>query len=150
MIWRVYNYANFKSQPFIETAIINKAYEMLLMHHYQFFQNNLSGKIASQISTLRDKYVSFHDRIFHGSLYCLSTILITLVIFFNIHTHLALANLAWLSISMPLIFLTKKKQFFLAKDSTAIRQKITGLLNDGISNISNVLFFTNFVACVKS
>ena len=65
------------------------------------------------------------------------------MIFFNIHTHLALANLAWLSISMPLIFLTKKKQFFLAKDSTAIRQKITGLLNDGISNISNVLFFTN-------
>jgi len=143
MIWRVYNYANFKSQPLIETDIINKAYEMLLTHHYSFFQNNLSGKIASQISTLRDKYVSFHDRIFHGSLYCLLTILITLIVFFNINTNLALVSLIWLSISMPLIFLSKKKQFFLAKDSSAIRQKITGLLNDGISNISNVLFFTN-------
>jgi ATP-binding cassette subfamily B protein len=48
MIWRVYNYGDYKSQPFIEANIINKAYSMLLEHNYQFFQNNLSGKTASQ------------------------------------------------------------------------------------------------------
>ena len=71
MIWRVYNYGDYKSQPFIEANIINKSYSMLLEHNYQFFQNNLSGKTASQIATLRDKYVSIHDHIFHGFTYCI-------------------------------------------------------------------------------
>ncbi len=143
MIWRVYNYGDYKSQPFIEANIINKAYSMLLEHNYQFFQNNLSGKTASQIATLRDKYVSIHDHIFHGFAYCVLTILITLVIFFNVHQSIAFANLLWLAISVPVMFYSKKKIFFLSKNSTEARQKITGLLNDSIANISTVLHFAN-------
>jgi len=143
MIWRVYNYGDYKSQPFIEANIINKAYAMLLEHNYQFFQNNLSGKTASQIATLRDKYVSIHDHIFHGFTYCVLTILITLIIFFNVHQSVAIANLLWLAISIPAMFYSKKKIFSLSKNSTQAKQKITGLLNDSIANISNVLHFAN-------
>ena len=143
MIWRVYNYGDYKSQPFIEANIINKAYSMLLERNYQFFQNNLSGKTASQIATLRDKYVSIHDHIFHGFTHCILTILITLIIFFNVHQSIAIANLLWLAISIPLMFYSKKKIFFLAKNCNEARQKITGLLNDSITNISTVLYFAN-------
>jgi ATP-binding cassette subfamily B protein len=143
MIWRVYNYGDFRSQPFIEAQIINKAYAMLLMHNYNFFQNNLSGKTASQIATLRDKYISLHDRIFHGMFYGILTILVSLVIFFKVHFSLAFATLIWLLVAMPVFILSKKKQFILTKNSSALRQKITGLLNDGISNISTVLLFSN-------
>jgi ATP-binding cassette subfamily B protein len=143
MIWRVYNYGDYKSQPFIEANIINKAYAMLLEHNYQFFQNNLSGKTASQIATLRDKYVSIHDHVFHGFTYCVLTILITLIIFFNVHQSIAIANLLWLAVSVPVMFYSKKKIFFLSKNSTEAKQKITGLLNDSIANISNVLHFAN-------
>ena len=143
MIWRVYNYGDYKSQPFIEANIINKAYAMLLEHNYQFFQNNLSGKTASQIATLRDKYVSIHDHIFHGFTYCVLTILITLIIFFNVHQSIAIANLLWLAVSVPMMFYSKKKIFFLSKNSTEAKQKITGLLNDSIANISTVLHFAN-------
>ena len=143
MIWRVYNYGDYKSQPFIEANIINKAYAMLLEHNYQFFQNNLSGKTASQIATLRDKYVSIHDHVFHGFTYCILTILITLIIFFNVHQSIAIANLLWLAVSIPVMFYSKKKIFFLSKNSTEAKQKITGLLNDSIANISNVLNFAN-------
>jgi len=41
------------------------------------------------------------------------------------------------------MFYSKKKIFFLSKNTTEIRQKITGLLNDSISNISAVLHFAN-------
>ena len=143
MIWRVFNYGDYKSQPFIEANIINKAYAMLLEHNYQFFQNNLSGKTASQIATLRDKYVSIHDHIFQGFTYCVLTILITLIIFFNVHQSIAIANLLWLAVSIPVIFYSKKKIFFLSKNSTEAKQKITGLLNDSIANISTVLHFAN-------
>lgn len=112
MIWRVYNYGDFRSQPFIEAQIINKAYAMLLMHNYNFFQNNLSGKTASQIATLRDKYISLHDRIFHGMFYGILTILVSLVIFFKVHFSLALATLVWLLVAMPVFILSKKNNLF--------------------------------------
>ena len=41
------------------------------------------------------------------------------------------------------MFYSKKKIFFLSKNSTEARQKITGLLNDSIANISTVLNFAN-------
>jgi len=143
MIWRIYNYGDYRSQPLIEAQIINKSYAMLLTHNYEFFQNNLSGKTASQIATLRDKYISLHDRIFHGMLYGILTILVSLVIFFKVHFSLALATFIWLLVAMPVFILSKKKQFILTKNSSALRQKITGLLNDSISNISTVLLYSN-------
>ena len=80
---------------------------------------------------------------FHGFTYCILTILITLIIFFNVHQSIAIANLLWLAISIAAMFYSKKKIFSLSKNSTQAKQKITGLLNDSIANISNVLHFAN-------
>ena len=61
----------------------------------------------------------------------------------NVHQSVAIANLLWLAISIPAMFYSKKKIFSLSKNSTQAKQKITGLLNDSIANISNVLHFAN-------
>ncbi len=141
LAWRVANFADYKSQPHIETEIINQGYKMLLSHHFSFFQNNLSGKLASKISTLRDKYVSILDQFYFSLIWRSLTIIITLVIFFFVNSQLALGVGAWLIIFMPALFYTKIKGISLSDRSAKEKQHITGLINDGISNISNILFF---------
>jgi len=141
LAWRLANLADYKSQPKIEAEIINKSYEMLLFHNYQFFQNNLSGKIASKITALRDRYVYVFDCIHHQVIWQVLSIFITLSIFFSVHYQLAIGVSLWLIIFMPLMFWSKKKGLIYSEKSTAEKQKISGLVNDGIANIANVLFF---------
>ena len=139
--WRIANYGDYKSQPQIESAIINQGYEMLLNHNYQFFQNNLSGKIASKINALRDGYTSISDIIRFRLIWQIFGIFITLALLFSVHSTLAWSVTIWLMIFMPIMFLTKRKGLGYSEKSTLEKQKITGLINDGISNIASVLFF---------
>jgi ABC-type bacteriocin/lantibiotic exporter with double-glycine peptidase domain len=80
-VWRISNFADYKIQPKIEAEIINQGYSMLLSHRYSFFQNNLSGKIASKIVALRDRYIYIFDGIHHNLTWQLLSILITLAVF---------------------------------------------------------------------
>ena len=141
VVWRIANYADYKSQPQIEAEIVNQGYSMLLSHHYQFFQNNLSGKIASKIIAIRDKYVSILDIVMFGMVWRILSILITVILLFSVHSKLAIGVSLWLIIFMPIMFFTKKRGLKYSENTTAERQRISGLVNDGISNIANVLFF---------
>jgi ATP-binding cassette subfamily B protein len=139
--WRISNYGDYKSQPQIESEIINQGYEMLLTHDYRFFQNNLSGKIASKINALRDCYVGLSDIIRFRLAYQILGISITLALLFSVHYKLAWGVSLWLIIFMPAMFFAKKKGLVYSENSTLEKQKITGLINDSISNISSVLLF---------
>ncbi len=141
LAWRLANFGDYKSQPKIEAEIINQSYAMLLSHNYQFFQNNLSGKIASKITALRDRYVYIFDTIHHQLIWQVLSIFITLAIFFTVHLQLAMGVALWLLIFMPIMFWSKRKGLVYSEKSTAEKQKISGLVNDGIANIANVLFF---------
>jgi ATP-binding cassette, subfamily B, bacterial len=141
VVWRIANYADYKSQPQIEAEIVNQGYAMLLSHRYQFFQNNLSGKISSKIISLRDKYVNILDTLMFGMVWRILSIIIALALLFSVHLTLAVGSFLWLIIFMPVMFLSKRKGMTYSEKSTAEKQKITGLVNDSISNIANVLFF---------
>lgn len=143
IFWRFANYADYRSQPEIEAAIVNKSYEMLLSHDYRFFQDNLSGKLASKISALRDGYVGIFDGFVRQTLYFSASILIVLAMLFAVNLQLALGVLLWMVIFMPAMFLAKRKGFKLSASSTAQKQRISGLVNDSISNIANILLFNS-------
>ncbi len=140
--WRLSNFADYKAMPKIEAEIINKSYESLLFHDYQFFQNNLSGKTASKISNLRDCFARLFDCFHHQIIWQVLSILITLSIFFTVHFKLAIGATLWVIIFVPVMFFLKRKGLIYSQESTAQKQKISGLINDGISNIANVLFFS--------
>ncbi len=140
--WRFANWGDYQSQPKIEAEIINQSYKMLLNHNYHFFQNNLSGKVASKISALRDNYVAIFGNFQFAIIWQGLGILITLAILFSVHFKIAIGVTLWLIIFMPIIFFTKRKGLLYAQNSTSEKQKISGLINDGISNIANVLFFS--------
>ena len=49
-IWRLYNYWNLKSLPFMKADIINLTTRHLRGQSFTFFQNNLGGSISAKIS----------------------------------------------------------------------------------------------------
>lgn len=141
VVWRIANYADYKSQPKIEAQIIDKSYSMLLQHDYRFFQNNLSGKIASKITGIRDGYIRILDNFMFGLIWQVLSILIILALLFSVHSKLAIGVVFWLVIFMPLMFLLKIRGLKYSEKATAQKQRISGLVNDGVSNIASVLFF---------
>ena len=59
--WRTIGYLNCKFQPMIKKQIISETFNFVLGSSQQFFQDNLSGRISSQINTLADNI----ERILH-------------------------------------------------------------------------------------
>ncbi len=52
--WRGVEYINYKFQAVIKIQIISRTLNYALSSSHEFFQNNLSGRIANQITTLAD------------------------------------------------------------------------------------------------
>src|SRR3989338_5227626 len=55
--WRLIGYLNYKFQPAIKNKITSETFKFVLGSSQQFFQDNLSGRISSQISTLSENIV---------------------------------------------------------------------------------------------
>lgn len=143
VVWRISNVGEYKSQPQIEAEIINQSYAMLLAHNFGFFQNNLSGKLASKINSLRDCYRGICDIIRFRLIWQIVGIIVSLALLFSVHLILAWVVIIWLIVFMPIVLITKRKGFYYSQNSTAKKQEISGLINDGIANIANVLFFSS-------
>lgn len=52
--WRTLGYLNYKYEAVIKNQMISQTFEYVLGGSHQFFQDNLSGRIADQITTLAD------------------------------------------------------------------------------------------------
>src|SRR3990167_10353086 len=63
--WRTIGYLNCKFQPVIKNQIISETFNFVLGSSHQYFQDNLSGRISSQINALADNI----ERILHNISY---------------------------------------------------------------------------------
>jgi len=52
--WRIHNFAAWRSMPYIMQDVMNKVYDYVSNHSYQFFQNNLTGTIISKVKGIND------------------------------------------------------------------------------------------------
>lgn len=139
--WRTIGYLNYKFQPVIKNQIISELYNFILGSSHQFFQNNLSGRIASQINTLADNI----ERIFHliapDFIRAFSLLMIAFVTMYYVNPlffyTLAVWFLAFASISLSL----SKRLVHLSDIHTEAESVISGQLVDSITNVSNVSIF---------
>ncbi len=141
LCWRGMGYINYKFQPVIKNHIIAETLAYILGSSHQFFQNNLAGRIANQITTLAENIERIvHDlsrHLIRGSV----LLLVTFVSMYYVNPKFFYAILIWfvifvtvsLKMSKPLIHLSK-----LHADSESV---VSGQLVDSITNSSNVRIF---------
>lgn len=139
--WRTIGYLNYKFQPVIKNHIISETFNYVLGSSHQFFQDNLSGRIASQINTLADNIERILHSISADFIRAASLLTIAFITMYYVNPMffyiLGLWFLAFASFSLFL----SKRLVNLSDIHTAAESAISGQLVDSISNVSSVGIF---------
>ena len=141
--WRISNFAYYHSQPKIEAKILENAFKIIINRQFLYFQNNLSGKIASKIVGIQTNFVQIQDLFHFEIIRVVLQIIISLIMLFFVHIKLAILVMLWLVVLLPVCFVSKKKLANLSAFATNKRQEITGIINDAIANIATIFAFAS-------
>lgn len=140
--WRTIGFLNCKFQPVIKNKIISETFNFVLGSSHQFFQDNLSGRISSQINTLADNIERILHNISPDFIRALSLLIIAFITMYYVNPlffyTLALWFLAFASFSI----IMSKHLVNLSDIHTASESVISGQLVDSIANASNVSIFS--------
>ena len=139
--WRLIGYLNYKFQSPIKNKIVSETFNFVLGSSQQFFQDNLSGRIASQIVTLADNIIRILYPISPIFIRSFSLLIIALLTMYFVNPMffyiLALWSLAFFSFS----YLMSKRLVHLSDALAESESAISGQLVDSITNTSNIRIF---------
>ena len=142
VIWRISQFSECKSLPYVRKLIITKAFKSIQNYSYSFFQKNSSGLIISQIKSVVTNHDSIVNILKNNLLPSLSCYVLTVISLFFIKIELATLVLAW---SILFIFFmskfTKKLEKYSMKISKS-RHFLFSFISDNISNMLAVIAFT--------
>jgi len=141
LCWRGMGYLNYKYQPVIKNKIITETYGYVIGASHQFFQDNLSGRISSQINSLAENI----ERIVHDiSRHIVRGIVLLIVAFvtmYYVHKEFFYSLLVWSIIFGAISLQMSKRLVTLAEAHASTESVVSGNLVDGISNASTVRIF---------
>jgi ATP-binding cassette subfamily B protein len=139
--WRISNFAEYKSQPLLEAAIMKKAYEHILDHSYNFFQTNFAGKISSKINDLVESYKRIYEITHFIIISSLITCVVIIVALYLVRPVLAEFILVFSVVMFVVACLLSRKLNSLSQKYSQTKHKARGIINDGIANILSVKIF---------
>jgi ATP-binding cassette subfamily B protein len=139
--WRLIGYLNYKYQPVIKNNIISDTFSFVLASQYQFFQDNLSGRIAGQINTLADNIERILHRISADFIRGFSLLLVALLSLYIVNASFFTVLALWfIAFFLSSLFMSKRL-VNLSNSHTDAESLISGELVDSMSNVSNVRIF---------
>lgn len=140
--WRTIAYLNYKFQPVIKNKIINETFNFVLGSSYQFFQDNLSGRISSQINSLADNIERILHYIIPDFIRAFSLLVIALTTMWYINPTFFYILAIWFFAFFSLSLILSKRLVDLSDIHTASESVVAGQLVDSISNAHNVGIFS--------
>ncbi len=136
--WRIHNYASWQSMPYVMQDVMNKVYDYVSNHSYQFFLNNLAGTIISKVKGINDGCQEITTALeFQVSKPVLTTIA----------TGIGLACISWKIFLAVIVFAIVqgsisvffgKKLNTIETDKQNTWHKIIGYISDNIMNIFTI------------
>lgn len=142
IVWRISNFAEWRSEPFVRRSILIKSYDYVQHHSYTFFQNNFTGAVSSKIKGLLDGYDKFWAEMHHGLFLRIIKIIINLTALSIVSAKLGLFMFIWTLIYAPVIFKFSIRLNQLAHIETDSRHALIGQVSDKISNIISLMSFS--------
>lgn len=140
--WRSIGYINYRLQPVIKKHIISETLNFVLDSSHQFFQDNLSGRIANQITTLADNIELILHRISLDFIRGASLVMVSFIAAYYVNPLFFYTLLFWfLAFSSFSIFMSRRLMG-LADLHASAESVVSGQLVDCITNNSNVRIFS--------
>lgn len=140
--WRTLGYINYKYQAVIKNQIIGEIFRFVLGNSHQFFQDNFSGRIANQITTLADNIEIILYRICHEFFRGSSLLIVSFITAYFVNPLFFYTLFLWFIAFAFFSLLMSKRLVPLADTLAEYGSLISGQLVDGLANQSNVRIFS--------
>lgn len=140
---RCYDYLSLKFYPEIKSTVTASAMEIIFQREYSFFQNNVSGEIASKIRDLSHgtcEVIRILTDRFLGFILTLSIASFTLA---KIHSSLCLILVSYAVFIMSISFLFRKKIYMLSKKLSQSNGQLNGTIIEQLTNVLNIRLFNS-------
>jgi ATP-binding cassette subfamily B protein len=141
LCWRIMGYINYKYEPVIKNQIISETFGYVHKHTHQFFQDNLAGSIASQITILADNIEKIVHDISRQLLRSCMLLGISFVSMYSVHPQFFYVLLTWFIIFAVISLSKSAKLIDLSRSHAKADSVVSGELVDSITNASNVRIF---------
>jgi ATP-binding cassette subfamily B protein len=141
--WRSIKYLNYKYQAVIKNRIISETFDFVLSASHQFFQDNLSGRIANQINILADNIEQILHEIAQDFIRGAMLLIIALASMYYVNPIFFLILSSWFVVFFSFSLYLSKRLIYLSDIHAAAESTIAGELVDSISNASNIRIFAS-------
>ncbi len=139
--WRISNFAERKSEPFVRKNIILDVYNHVTRLDYSYFQNTQSGAIISKMKGILDGYDSVFSNLHSKTLCYFCWAIFPLFALFFVNYTIATFMLFWCLIFFAVMFPMVKKMSIFSGIEGDEKHKIFGSLADNVANIFAILNF---------
>ncbi|PWU08095.1 MAG: ABC transporter ATP-binding protein [Verrucomicrobia bacterium] len=142
LCWRSLEYLNYRFQPVIKNQIISETFDYVHGQTQQFFQDNLAGRIASQINTIADNLERIIHELSQHILRTLSQLVVAFISMYSVHPSFFYILLTWFLVFTVLSLRLSKRFIHLSEHHAASEAIVSGQLVDSITNANNVRIFS--------
>lgn len=140
--WRTLGFLNYQFEPIIKNQIISQTFEYVLGSSYQFFQDNLSGRIADQITTLADNLEIILHRVSVDFIRGTSLFIVSFITAYCVNTLFFYILLLWFIAFASFSILMSRRLVLLSDEHANSESQLSGQLVDSLSNQSNIRIFS--------
>ncbi|MBS0290816.1 MAG: ABC transporter ATP-binding protein [Proteobacteria bacterium] len=140
--WRSVGYVNYKYQAIIKNQIISQVLNFVLGSSHQYFQDNLSGRISNQITTLADNVELILHRISMDFIRGASLLIVSFITAYFVNPMFFYIMVSWfIAFTTFSVYMSRRLVYF-ADIHAKSESVVSGQLVDCITNQSNVRIFS--------
>jgi len=140
--WRGVDYINYKFQATIKNQIMSGTLNYALSNSHGFFQDNLSGRISNQITTLADNVELILHKISLDFIRGASLLIVSFVVSYMVNFMFFCTLFLWFIAFASFSLLMSRRLVRLADNHASSESLLSGQLVDCITNHSNVRIFS--------
>lgn len=141
--WRIFHFGNIHFQSRIMANIMNRSFEYLHHHSYNFFNNNFTGGLVKKAGRLSRSFEGIMDKLTFELYPLFIRVIVILVVLFTISFTLGMTLLIW---TLAFVIINYAlAQFKLKYDLKKSRAdtRVTAALSDTITNSINIKLFSS-------
>jgi len=139
--WRGFDWCYRKYGPQMRCSVTAHFVEKLGKYPFNYFQNELSGRLASKINDIAYYTPQIISTVIIELLQISVMLVITLALLANVHYFFALAMIIWLAIFVTIFLYRIQKVEALSRSEAEVDSKILGEIVDYLANIFSVKIF---------
>lgn len=140
--WRIYNFAVWKTQPFVQRKLLLSVYDYVQYHSYNYFQNTPSGTIISKLKGISDGYNSIFENLTYKAGKNLCVVVLSILVLLLVNKLVALFMFIWCVVVLSILFPMTIKLNRLSNEAAESKHQMIGLFSDNITNIFSLFYFS--------